>query len=109
MNIRIDRPSLDKKKAESNIAVIDRWIADTADKLNMFISSENANASEREKNLNQCVVTMEQIASLLVSHTEELNMISQSIAALAERVAALETSIIDIDARVTALEGSAEE
>lgn len=41
MDIRIDRPILDKKTPEENIAVVDKWIADTADKLNYFIEQMN--------------------------------------------------------------------
>lgn len=41
MDIRIDRPILDKKTPEENIAVVDKWIADTADKLNYFIEQIN--------------------------------------------------------------------
>lgn len=37
MDIRIDRPILDKETPEENIAIVDRWIADTADKLNYYI------------------------------------------------------------------------
>lgn len=34
MDIKIDRPILDKETPEENIAIVDKWIADTADKLN---------------------------------------------------------------------------
>lgn len=37
MNIRIERPSLNRSEKE-NIAIIDQWIADTADKLNMKLA-----------------------------------------------------------------------
>ena len=46
MNIRIERPSLNRKTTEENIALVDRWIADTADKLNVFISSVNRQLEE---------------------------------------------------------------
>ena len=50
MNIRIERPTLNRKTPEENIAVIDRWIADTSDKLNMFISSVNRQIEEERTN-----------------------------------------------------------
>ena len=46
MNIRIERPSLNRRTPEENIAILDRWVADTADKLNMFISSVNKEMEE---------------------------------------------------------------
>ena len=36
MNIRIERPTLNRPTPQENIAVIDRWIADTTDKLNAY-------------------------------------------------------------------------
>lgn len=41
MNIRIERPVLNRRTPEENIALIDRWIADTADKLNEYIEQLN--------------------------------------------------------------------
>lgn len=41
MDIRIDRPILDRKNPEENIAIIDKWIAETADKLNYIINELN--------------------------------------------------------------------
>ena len=41
MVTRIERPSLNRRTSEENIALVDRWIADTADKLNVFISETN--------------------------------------------------------------------
>lgn len=38
MDIHIDRPRLDKPTLEENMAIVDRWIADTSDKLNAFIT-----------------------------------------------------------------------
>ena len=46
MNIRIERPTLNRPTAEENIAIVDRWIADTADKLNIFISNVNKDIEE---------------------------------------------------------------
>lgn len=46
MNIRIDRPSLNRGSAEANVALIDKWIADTSDKLNLFVSVLNAEGLE---------------------------------------------------------------
>ena len=50
MNIRIDRPTLNRKTPEENIALVDRWIADTADKLNAYISSVNRRLEEENTN-----------------------------------------------------------
>jgi len=50
MNIRIERPTLDRKTPEENIALVDRWIADTSDKLNMFISDINRKLEEERTN-----------------------------------------------------------
>lgn len=33
----IDKPMLDRKTPEENLAIVDKWIADTADKLNYFM------------------------------------------------------------------------
>lgn len=41
MEIHIDRPKLNKSTPQENLAVVDRWIADTADKLNAFIERSN--------------------------------------------------------------------
>ena len=41
MNIRIERPNLNRPTERENIALVDRWIADTADKLNQYISYTN--------------------------------------------------------------------
>lgn len=46
MNIRIERPNLNRKTQEENMALVDRWIADTADKLNAFIAETNRTIEE---------------------------------------------------------------
>ena len=50
MNIRIERPALNRKTVEENMAILDRWVADTADKMNMFISDVNRQMEEVKKN-----------------------------------------------------------
>lgn len=50
MDIRIDRPILDKKNPEENIAIIDKWIADTSDKLNYFIEQINKERNNEDGN-----------------------------------------------------------
>lgn len=50
MNIRIERPTLNRPTAEENIALVDRWIADTSDKLNAFISNINKQLEEERAN-----------------------------------------------------------
>ncbi len=39
MDIHIERPTLNASTTEENIALIDTWIADTADKLNVALKS----------------------------------------------------------------------
>ena len=39
MNIRIERPTLNRPTLEENMALVDRWIADTADKLNAYLGN----------------------------------------------------------------------
>lgn len=43
MNIIFERPTLNRKTAEENLAIVDRWIADTVDKLNALNVSEGSN------------------------------------------------------------------
>lgn len=43
----IEKPKLDRKTPEENMALVDRWISDTADKLNMLIRQIE---SERKDN-----------------------------------------------------------
>jgi len=45
MDIRIDRPVLNGKTAEENIAKVDKWIADTSDKLNYLIDQLERNSN----------------------------------------------------------------
>lgn len=47
MVIHIDKPLLNKKTPEENIAIIDRWMADTADKINAYVEVT-------ERKLNEC-------------------------------------------------------
>ena len=46
MNIRIERPTLNRPTPEENIAIMDKWIAETADKLNAFVSQVNKELGE---------------------------------------------------------------
>lgn len=46
MDIKIEKPVLNRQTPEANIALVDRWIADTADKLNYFIEQVNRERSE---------------------------------------------------------------
>ena len=45
MNLRIDKPILNRPNSEENIVIINKWISDTADKMNLFI--EKMNREER--------------------------------------------------------------
>ena len=46
MNIRIERPTLNRKTNEENLAIVDKWISDTSDKLNAFIENINREMGE---------------------------------------------------------------
>ena len=46
MNIKIERVPLNRLTPEENIALLDKWIADTSDKLNVFISETNRKLEE---------------------------------------------------------------
>lgn len=41
MDLHIERPELNAKTAEENIATVDTWIADTSDKLNIALTTLN--------------------------------------------------------------------
>lgn len=41
MDIRFDKPTLNRATPEENMAIVDRWIADTADKLNALVTIIN--------------------------------------------------------------------
>lgn len=48
MYVRIEKPKLNRPTPEENIAVLDKWASDTADKLNCFITSVNQRGSEND-------------------------------------------------------------
>lgn len=48
MDIRIEKPILNRPTPEENLALVDRWIADTADKLNFVITMLNRERSESD-------------------------------------------------------------
>jgi hypothetical protein len=53
IEIRFDRPILNKNSPEQNIALIDTWIAQTTDKLNYIVQQYNKEieaANERIQN-----------------------------------------------------------
>lgn len=41
MDLHIERPELNARSAEENIATVDTWIADTSDKLNIALTALN--------------------------------------------------------------------
>ena len=48
MDIHIDKPILDKPTPEANLAVVHKWMWDTADKLNFFIAQVNKERKEKD-------------------------------------------------------------
>lgn len=46
MDIIIERPTLNKDTSRRNLAVVDSWIADTADKLNAFFMAYKKSGGE---------------------------------------------------------------
>ena len=57
MNIRIERPTLNRNTPEENIALVDKWISDTADKLNMFVENINREMGELRDACNNSFTT----------------------------------------------------
>lgn len=47
MNITFNRPSIEGKTNEEALAILDRWVADTSDKLNYIVEQVN---KDKEKN-----------------------------------------------------------
>lgn len=48
MDIIIERPTLNKDTSRRNLAVVDSWIADTADKLNVFFTAYKKTSAQSE-------------------------------------------------------------
>ena len=48
MDIIIERPTLNKDTSRRNLAVVDSWIADTADKLNAFFIAYKKTSAQSE-------------------------------------------------------------
>lgn len=48
MDIIIERPTLNKDTSRRNLAVVDSWIADTADKLNAFFTAYKKTSVQSE-------------------------------------------------------------
>lgn len=44
----IDKPILNKPTPEENIALLDKWVSDTADKLNIFIATMEKERSDKD-------------------------------------------------------------
>lgn len=104
MNIRIDRPTLNKGNADNNIAIVDRWIADTADKLNMYVMDNDRQMEELSKKNSDTYSYLETIANILernidtiVSLKMENEALKEMIDSLAIRVETLEEKHIEGD------------
>lgn len=50
MDIHIDKPKLNRSTSEENIAILDKWISETADKMNAFILQVNRERSNNGNN-----------------------------------------------------------
>lgn len=50
MDIHIERPQLNRPTEKENLAIVDRWIADTSDKLNLALEQMAAEIKELRKN-----------------------------------------------------------
>lgn len=46
MDVRIDKPILNRPTPEENLALVDKWISETADKLNYVITQLNRERRE---------------------------------------------------------------
>lgn len=44
----IDKPKLNKPTPEENIALLDKWVSETADKLNIFITQIEKERSDND-------------------------------------------------------------
>lgn len=51
MDLHIDKPKLDKATPEENIAIVDKWISDVAEQLNVFSSTINEVIREVKKDV----------------------------------------------------------
>lgn len=74
MDFHIERPTLNARTAEENLAKVDTWIADTADKLNLMTTSQNMGSGSAS-----FVSDMSELKSALFLgsykiETEELNL-----------------------------------
>lgn len=93
MNIRIDRPSLNRGSAEANIALADKWIADTADKLNLFVSVLNAEGLESKEQIKDLTDKIEALKADL----EVVNLvIAKNIIETDTRLVIIEEAIKEI-------------
>lgn len=51
MDLHIEKPKLDKATPEENMAIVDKWINDVADQLNVFSSVINEAIREVKKDV----------------------------------------------------------
>ncbi len=49
MDTHIERPTLNATTVEENLAKVDTWIADTADKLNVVLKADNSKSTSTSK------------------------------------------------------------
>lgn len=89
MNIRIDRPTLNKGNVDNNIAIVDRWIADTADKLNMYVMDNDRQMEELSKKNSDTYSYLETIANILEKNIDTIVSLKMENEALKEMIDSL--------------------
>lgn len=104
MSIRIDRPSLNRETDKANIALVDRWIADTADKINHFISQLNVSKSESSAQINELYQRIEQMSEQLRYIRDDIRQVEASIIGHDIRIDDLEKIAANHETRIDDLE-----
>lgn len=93
MSIRIDRPSLNRETEKANLAIVDKWIADTSDKLNHFVSQLNVGKAETDARLDNIAAKVDQISEQVLYIRADLMQVEEKIISLDKRVEDLEKGV----------------
>lgn len=104
----IDKPSLNRKTSEENLSVVDRWIADTADKLNLTISAleesmqnlptgggegVSIDTTEIDKQIAQVKDALSTLQDTVARTNTAINTVKGSVTTLSTAVAASQSDI----------------